>query len=273
MNTKAKRTIIATSGGGFGEHRDTYFDCNLPAGFEHYPRDTTPIDQLIVQASGKPSPRVCCITTASEDPLHNMPALMAGLKDRFGNLGAEVAIMRLTYYAPGDAEIKSGVESADIIYISGGASYTLNQTFKRRGVDKLLTDAAEQGKVLSGLSAGLCCWFSDINASTNGKFISRVNGLGWFKALVAPHWEKEHHRHKPFHKILLDNPGLVGLAFDEYTAIEIKDDQYRLHQFAKGGQVHRGRYDDSSGHYSFAPIEIAPDFRPLSSLGVSAETN
>ena len=265
-----KRTIIATSGGSFGERRDAYLNCNLPDGVEHYPHQTDSIDQLILQATNKAAPQVCCLMTASDDPLHNLDSLIDGLKQRFGRWGGSVTPLRLTYYAPDDGEVRAQLRAADVIYVSGGDSDTLNRTLRQRGVDKLLVEATERGAVLSGLSAGLCCWFSDISTSTGGRFINKGAGLGWFRALIAPHWNEESHRYRPFHKALLDNPGLVGLAFDDCTAIEIRDDSYRLHQFDKGGQVKRGCYDQTSGHYSFELLEITDDFKPLADLGIIA---
>lgn len=264
-------TIIATSGGSFGEHRDTYIDCDLPAGTEHYPQQTTPIDELILRASGQQSPRICCLMTASDDLVHNVSMLEGGLTKRFGGLGAKVETLRLNYYAPDDAQVKAQIEAADIIYVSGGNSYILNKTLRQRGVDKLLAAAAKKGTVLSGLSAGLCCWFSELSASNhNGAVVSVTDGLGWLKAFVAVHWDTHPFRHKHFHQALIDNPGLVGLTFDECTAIEVRGNAYRLHQFATGGQVCRGQYDGASGHYSFEPLEITPDLKPLSELGIES---
>lgn len=268
-----KHTIIATSGGSFGERRDAYYNCNLPDGVEHYPRQTDAIDRLILQATGKETPRVCCLMTASDDPLHNLDSLIDGLKERFSRWGAgSVAPLRLTYHAPDDGEMESKLGSADVIYVSGGNSDTLNRTLRRRGADKLLAAAAERGAVLSGLSAGLCCWFSDINASVGGRSIVGSAGLGWFRALIAVHWDEESHRHRPFHEFLLKNPGLVGLTFDDCTAIEIRDERYRLHQFDKGGQVQRGHYDQTSGSYSFEPLEMTDSFKPLAEIGIMPAT-
>lgn len=276
---KNKRTIIAMSGGSWGEHRDTYFNSDLPTGVQNYPCETLPIDELIIKASNKQKPKVCCIMTAGDDLLHNFQRLAEGLKRRFGDLGAEVEILRLTYYSPNDAEIKTSLEVADIIYVTGGNSYTLDQTLKRRRVDQLLISVVERGTVLSGLSAGLCCWFSHIMAAVNSgagtdesTTAFKINSLGWFKALVTPHWDIESFRHKPFHKALLDDPGLVGLAFEEYTAIEICNDSYRLHQFASGGKVYRGHYDKNTGIYSFKPLQIDAELRPLSDLGITVSS-
>lgn len=232
-DSRSDITIIATSGGTFGEPRDTYFECGLPDGVSRYPALTKPIDSLVVEGARCIHPKVLCITTGSDPRLHNIPELGAALVERFKHAGAgAVEMMAITYYAPDDDEMRAAIESADVIYVSGGTSQLLNATLRRRGADWLLWRAAQRGTVLSGLSAGLCCWFSHVNSavSTEGDVIT-TRGLGWFEALVAPHWDLEPKRHKPFHQTLLDNPGLVGLAFDEHTAIEIRGDKYRLHSF------------------------------------------
>lgn len=270
---KSKHTIIASSGGSYGEHYSTYINPNpktLIKGAEYYPRQTGQIDELIISASGKKSPKVCCIMTASDGLLNNISNKITALKRRFTDCGAEVEFMRLSYYAPDDQEVKAQIESADIIYVAGGTSYILNKTLKKRGVDKLLLQATSQGTILSGLSAGLCCWFSDINSSTSGSIL-RTKGQGWFKAYVAPHWDVEDFRHQPFHRTLIDDPGLVGLAFEDHTAIEIRDGQYRIHEFADGGNVYRALFDNKTGSYHFEPLKITTDFKPLTDIGISCE--
>ena len=178
-------------------------------------------------------------------------------------------MMMLTYYAPDDDEVEARIDAADIIYVSGGTSHLLVPTLRRRRVDELLAAAADRGTVLTGLSAGLCCWWSRTNSHVTPDHVTTTEGLGWFDALVAPHFDIEPNRHKPFHQFLLDNPGVVGLAFDEHTAIEIRGDQFRLHKFHTGGQVHRGHYDETTGHYTFEPVEVSAEFTPLDSLGIA----
>ena len=263
----AQRHIIATSGGSFGEPRGTYFSCGADDA-SCYPEATTEIDKLVVQAS-RSAPRVLCIMTGSDNRLKNTDVFNEALRQRFSRVGATAETMMLTYYGPGDDEVKARIDAADIIYVSGGTSHLLIPTLRRRRVDALLADAAERGTVLTGLSAGLCCWFSRTNSHVTPDFVTTTEGLGWFDALVAPHFDIEPARHKPFHQHLLDNPGRVGLAFDEHTAIEIRDDQYRLHEFHTGGQVHRGHYSETTGHYTFEPVNISEQFAPLSSLGIA----
>ena len=267
---ETKRLILATSGGSFGEPRGTYFDCDLADDADRYPTATLDFDRYLVQASSSEAPSVLCIMTATDARLKNVPMFEVALQARFDRVGASAHMMMVTYYSPGDRELQASIEAADIVYVSGGTSHLLNATLRRRRVDTLLAAAAERGAVLSGLSAGLCCWFSHINSSLAPQQVATTDGLGWFNALVAPHWDIEPTRHKPFHQALLDNPGLVGLAFDEHTAIEIRGDRFKLHQFAAGGQVRRGHYCETSGDYSFEPVEVCAELMPLSSLGITA---
>lgn len=266
--TSTKRIIVATSGGSFGEPRDTYFNCDVAEDEDCYASSTTDIDRVVVQASRSETPRLLCIVTGSDNRLKNIDVFNEALQDRFARVGATAEMMMLSFYAPNDDEVKARIDAADIIYVSGGTSHLLVLTLRRRHVDRLLAAAAEDGTVLAGLSAGLCCWFSRTNSHVTPDHVTTTEGLGWFDALVAPHWDIEPKRHKPFHQFLLDNPGTVGLAFDEHTAFEIRDDQYKLWQFHTRGQVHRGHYNESTGHYSFEPVGFSSGFASLSSLGI-----
>ena len=269
--TQTERHILATSGGSFGEPRGTYFNCDLSDNETHHPTTTLEIDNLLVHASRAEHDTltVLCIMTATDARLKNVAVFEQALTKRFEHAGASaVDMMMLTYYSPNDNEVEARIESADIIYVSGGTSHLLVPTLRRRRVDELLAAAAERGTILTGLSAGLCCWFSRTNSHVTPDHVTTTDGLGWFDALVAPHWDIAPKRHKPFHRYLLDHPGVVGLAFDEHTAIEIRGDMFRLHEFSTGGQVHRGHYCEATGHYSFEPVNTSWEFAPLSSLGI-----
>ena len=266
LDAPAERHILATSGGSYGEPYGTY--SNDTGGFDTHPTTTHAIDRVVVQASRAAAPNVLCIMTGSDNRLKNVDMFDEALQNRFAHVGATAHMMMLTFYAPNDDEVKARIDAADIIYVSGGTSHLLVSTLRRRGVDKLLAAAAERGTVLTGLSAGLCCWFSRTNSHVTPDHVTTTDGLGWFDALVAPHWDIAPKRHKPFHQYLLDHPGTIGLTFDEHTAIEIKGDRYKLWQFHTGGQIHRGHYNETTGHYSFEPVEATTGFVPLSSLGI-----
>lgn len=266
----SRYTIFASSGGNFGEPRDTYFDCDLPPDKDRYPDTLSDFDAKIVQASRSDHPGVLCIMTATDERLKNVPVFEAALKERFRRVNATAHMMMLTYYAPDDAHVEADIAAADIIYVSGGTSHLLNPTLKRRRVDRLLAGAAANGTILAGLSAGLCCWFSHINSGVVPGHAMTVEGLGWFRALIAPHWDTEPFREEPFRQMLADNPGLVGLAFDEHTGIEIRDDHFRLHEFGPGGYVRHlvHHQTENGGGHTFKPLAMTSEFAPLSSLGV-----
>lgn len=263
--------IIATSGGNFGEPRGAYFDCDLENEEDCYARTTDSIDKLMIESAGVREPSVLCITTGSDPRLKDTEAFDTALADRFKRAGASsTEVMALTYYGPDDEEMKSQIGSADVIYISGGTSHLLNATLRRRGADELLREAAMGGTVLCGLSAGLCCWFSHVNSAVTFDDVVVTRGLGWHGALVAPHWDIEPMRHRPFHMSLLERPGLVGLAFDEHTGIEIRGDRYRLHSFAGGGKVRRGHYCEETGVYSFSELEFCTELKELEGIGIGS---
>src|SRR5690606_33251849 len=54
---------------------------------------------------------------------------------------------------------KRKIEWADLIYVGGGNTLMMMKKWRRFGVDELLKEAFDKGKVLCGVSAGSICWF------------------------------------------------------------------------------------------------------------------
>ena len=108
------------------------------------------------------------------------------------DIKADVA---LTVYGEMDLEkIKGKFEKADFLYVGGGDTVFMMQSWEKSGLLPLIKDAYERGVVLAGLSAGAICWFSDIytdSALVNGdgeEKYAMFKGLGWKKGVISPHY-------------------------------------------------------------------------------------
>ncbi len=259
------KTIIAMGGGYFGEHRDTYVHAKPENGAVYFPVETTPIDELIIRSSGKENPSVLLITTPSEDGQHDVDLYVEAFKKQYEVLGASIEVLRLIQEEPAQADIESKILAADVIYVSGGNTHLMIETWQRLGVDKLLRKAYESGTTMSGLSAGAVAWFSDVTSNSfyTNKPI-RVKGLGWLSALICPHYDSEPFRQESFKQMLKDTPELVGLALDEHAAIEIVDDKFRVHSFGSGGSVRRCYW--KNGDYVVENVEKANEPKSISNL-------
>lgn len=261
-----KRRIFALSGGHSGEHRDVFVREKPPGGAEYWPVDTDPVDRLIVAASPRKDPKVLLLSTASEDGNKDVGLMYEFFVKRFGGYGCRTSILKLIQESPSDTEIKEAIDSADIIYVSGGNSFEALKKWRELGVDRLLRKAYESGAPMSGLSAGAICWFKygcSNSFYTNKPF--RVEGLGWIDGLLCPHYDLEAFHQEPFRQMLKNTPGLVGLALGEYTALEIvNEEKFRLHTYGPGGQAHAVRY--LVGDFVYTEIKPSSEYRALGPL-------
>ena len=260
-----KKTIIALGGGYFGEHRDTYQNFSGDEEQTNYENSTKPIDEMIVRATGKKNPKVLLITTPTEDGKHNLKLYIKAFKKQYEGLSATVNILNLITENPSDEDIEFKILDADAIYVSCGSSYLMIETWRRRGVDKLLRQAYDSGTIMSGLSAGAIAWSMYSNPDSFYTDMShKLDALGWINALICPHYDSENYRKDSFKNMINKMPELVGIALDEHAAIEIVDDEYRIHSYGSGGNAYRCYW--KNGEYFTEEIIAIDSFKPLEQL-------
>ena len=221
----AMKHIVAIGGGEIGR--------------PGYPIETTAIDKQIISLSGKAKPTVLFVPTASSDS----QGYYEVFNQHYGKrLGCDTMALNLCS-KPSRKTIEGAIGGADIIYVGGGNTLKMMMLWRRMGVDKLMAKAYDDGKVLSGLSAGAICWFnaglSDSRSFTSkGKEWNYINvhGLSLENVLLCPHFDAEPGR-RPALKNCLHGTRKVAIALDNCTALEVKDSSYRIltsKQSAKG---------------------------------------
>jgi dipeptidase E len=190
---------------------------------------TTKIDKEIIKLSGKKNPKLLFIPTASSDA----EGYYETVKKYFGHkLGCKVDVLYLIKEKINRRKIEEKILNSDIVYVGGGNTLKLMNIWRKQGVDKILKKAANEGVVLSGLSAGSICWFNYGNSDSR-KFTShssnliRVSGLGLINALNCPHYDIEKSRQSSLKKMMKRTAG-VAIALDNCCALEVIDDKYRI---------------------------------------------
>ncbi len=158
-------------------------------------RSTLKIDEYIANLAkaraGERRANALFIPTASHDfmPYYNtFHKVYTGVFD----IKTDVA---LTVFKEVDLEkMKGKFEKADMIYVGGGDTVFMIESWKQSGLLPLLEDAYERGVIIAGLSAGAICWFSDIYTDSlkteNGNEYAMFQGLGWIKGVVSPHYNE-----------------------------------------------------------------------------------
>ena len=189
-------------------------------------RTTLKIDEYIADLAkkhaGENRANALFIPTASHDfmPYYNtFHKVYTGVF----NIKTDVA---LSVFKDVDLEkMKAKFEKANLIYVGGGDTVFMMESWKETGLLPLIRDAYERGVVIAGLSAGAICWFSDIytdSALVNGENDEKYamfKGLGWFSGVISPHYGA---RMLDFDKIVCYNYD-CAFGIEDNAALVIED--------------------------------------------------
>lgn len=248
--------IIAIGGGEIGRS-------NEQGG--NYPCETISIDKEIISQSGKEKPKLLFIPTASSDS----ETYFEVVKKYFSKLGCEVDVLFLLKEKYSLRMIENKILSSDIIYVGGGNTLKMMTMWRKFGVDRILKKALEKDIVLSGVSAGAICWFSNGNSdsrkfTSNSNKLIKVRGLGFVNALICPHFDKETNREVDLQRMMKTTSKIVGLAIDNCSALEIIDSKYRVLKSKTNSNVYKVYW--KKGKYIKQIIESKKEFSDLKLL-------
>lgn len=190
-------------------------------------KETIELDAYLVdkakEHAGSKRPYALFIPTASHD---FMPYYNSFHKIYTGVFNVKTDVALTVYHDYGLEKIKNKFLKADIVYVGGGNTLFMIDSWKKTGILDLITDAYNREVIICGLSAGAICWFEDIYTdsleSENKKDIpyAMAKGLGWVKGVVSPHYDE---RAKDFDEILLKNNFNEAIGIENNSMIEIID--------------------------------------------------
>lgn len=245
------RKIVAIGGGEIGRPGQ--------------PAETTEIDRRIIELTGKQNPRLLFIPTASSDSR----AYLERIEKHFGEgLGCGIDVLYLLKGKIEKSVLRDKILNSDIVYVGGGNTLKMMEVWKEHGIDEILKEAHEKGVVLSGISAGSICWFTQGNSDSQ-RFarpdaeLIKVTGLGLIDALHCPHYDLEADRKPELKKMMMETQG-VSIAVDDCCALEIVGDDYRVICTKPTANVYKTYWKD--GEYYEEIVEKATAHRPLSDL-------
>ena len=201
-------------------------------------RTTLKIDEYIAklakERAGENRANALFIPTASHDfmPYYNtFHKVYTGVF----NIKTDVA---LSVFKDVDMEkMRAKFEKADVIYVGGGDTVFMIESWKQSGLLPLIKDAYERGVIIAGLSAGAICWFSDIYTDSEaalgeGDKYAMFKGLGWLDGKISPHYASR----------MLDFDEIVCYNFDcaygiEDNAALVIEDGEIVGSVSSGGKV------------------------------------
>ncbi|WP_132945276.1 peptidase E [Tumebacillus sp. BK434] len=189
------KQLIAMGGGGFSMEPDNLL-----------------LDRYVLQQAGKDKPKVCFVPTASGDS----PDYTARFYKSMGELNCEPS--HLHVYRPPSADLEAYVLDKDIIYVGGGSTRNLIVLWREWGLDRIFKKAWEEGKILTGLSAGMICWFEHGITDSNYGKLSPLPCLGFLPGSASPHYDGEAERRPSYQRMILTGELQDGLAADDGAA-------------------------------------------------------
>jgi len=110
----------------------------------------------------------------------------------------------------------------DIIYVGGGNTANMLAVWRVHGVDRMLREAWEHGVILTGVSAGMICWFEAGVTDSFGPLAALRDGLGFLPGSAYPHYDGEKDRRPTYHGLV--RAGFpAGYAADDGAALHFAD--------------------------------------------------
>lgn len=201
--------------------------------------ETLPFDEHIVKSAGKDHPNLLFIPTASFDALGYVDLIQQVYGEK---LGCNVTSLLLMSADMTSSIAHEKISSVDIIYVGGGSTRNLMAYWKQYNVDQFLLEAYHNGTILSGISAGSICWFENGHSDSvtyetgvDSPYMC-IDGIGILKGIHCPHYNDN--RQDDF-DIMVKQVGKIGIALEDFTAIEVVDDQYRVLKSREHAKVYK----------------------------------
>ena len=189
-------------------------------------KTTLKIDEYIANLAkahaGEKRANALFIGTASHDSMPYFNSFRKTYTSVF-DIKAEVAL--IVYGEMDMQRIAEKINNADCIYVGGGDTVYMLEKWREVGLDKLLIEAYNQGKIICGLSAGAICWFSDMYTDYEimrgqSADYSMHKGLGLLQGTCCPHFNE---RVEDFSKAVVDNNLVNAYAIENDCALEFVD--------------------------------------------------
>jgi dipeptidase E len=237
--------ILAIGSGGFQEEDDA-----------------SPIDDYIVQLTGKASPRICLVSTPSGDSPQYIDKFYAAFLKR------QCQPSHLAFFfrdpKPGAIALpgcREHLRAQDAIFVTGGNARAAIAVWREWGIDKTLKQASSDGVLLAGMSAGAMCWFEHALTDTYWDPAYRpVAGLGLIPGACLVHYNDGTDQRHRLHAALVAGAVPPTIAIDDYAAVLFRGTTVeRVVSWQPGSTAYRVSLQDGQIREEAYPSEsIAP---------------
>ena len=194
-----KKHIIAIGGGGFGRKNTS----NL-------------IEKYILSLSLKTIPKICFLPTATGDN-DNYIVRFYSIFTRLKCTPSHIEFFKRT------TNIKNHIMKQDIVFVGGGNTKSMLAIWNAWGMSDVLNDAYNKGVIMSGVSAGAICWFTNGITDSWENELRLLPCLDFISGNCCPHYDEEPSRIPYVKKILSEEKITNCIAIEGGSAMHFVD--------------------------------------------------
>ena len=177
------------------------------------------LDDFVIGLARRSPARVCFIPTAGGDLATQITRFYRAFAGRC--LPTDLTLIgsaALARNPPMTRDLEGFVAAQDVFVVGGGSTLHLLALWRAHGLDRLLEKAWRAGAVLSGVSAGMNCWFRGSITDSFGGLAALDDGLGFLEGSGCPHYDGEPGRRPAYRDAIAAGlPG--GYALDDGAAL------------------------------------------------------
>ncbi|MGV8848450.1 MAG: Type 1 glutamine amidotransferase-like domain-containing protein [Propionibacteriaceae bacterium] len=194
-------TLLVIGGGGFS----TLDEASL-------------IDDHLLSLTDNPEPKICFVPTASGDADLYSERFEKAFAGR-----ARTSVLSLFCHDPWGYSDPAILLDQDIVYVGGGSTANLLAVWRLHGLPEILREAARNGTILAGISAGMNCWFDASSTDSYGPLAPFGDGLGFLGGSACPHYLEEPDRRDKYLGWVASGALPGGYAVDQHVALQFED--------------------------------------------------
>ena len=192
-----KKQIVAIGGGGFGRNITSCL-----------------IEKYILGLSDNACPRICFLPTATGDN-DTYIVRFYSIFTRLNCIPTHLEFFKRTI------DINDHINNQDIVFVGGGNTKSMLAVWSDWGMNNILRQAYNQGVIMSGVSAGAICWFTNGITDSWDNQLEMIPCLDFVNGTCCPHYDEEPSRIPYVKKILKEKKVSNCLSIEGGSAIHI----------------------------------------------------
>ncbi len=175
-----KKHIVAIGGGGFGRNSSSSL-----------------VEKYLLNLTGKDLPKICFLPTATGDN-DTYIVRFYSIFTMLNCMPTHIEFFKRT------TDIKQHLMKQDVVFVGGGNTKSMLAIWNDWGMSEILKEAYNEGIVMSGVSAGAICWFTNGITDSWDNQLRILPCLDFISGTCCPHYDEEPSRIPYVKKILYE---------------------------------------------------------------------